>query len=386
MDYAPAPRKSLTGLPVAPQSTAPAYRALSGPGDQAGAGHPRGGGSRLAKEIRRLSDLRQVAGTRPLERLQLLLVCEGQADVVEAVEEAVAGEVVEGEGGGDDGAEAVVLYGPRRVLAAGAAPEVLAGDEHDGTLVLGPVQYEVRVLAPAGEEELAEAGTLYALEGVARDDLVGVHVLPAKRERLALYLRYGVHLAHLHGDAELARGGEAAHHGRRRRDDGAHEVGSAALALTSFEVAVGGRGATLARLQDVRVHAEAHRAPGVAPLEASLREDLVEALLLGLLLDAHGAGDYEGADALFDPVALEDAGGRPQVLDAGVGARAEEDGVHLDLPHGGPGLEVHVLEGPLVTVVLGLGDLPVERDGLRRSRPPGDVRDEVFGLYDDLFI
>src|SRR5918997_3694520 len=442
MDYAPAPRKSLTGLPVAPQSTAPAYRALSGPGDQAGAGHPRGGGSRLAKEIRRLSDLRQVAGTRPLERLQLLLVCEGQADVVEAVEEAVAGEVVEGEGlleagplddapfevhgdpglrvvahdveellhgfpgelhreepylgavvledvgegGGDDGAEAVVLYGPRRVLAAGAAPEVLAGDEHDGALVLGPVQYEVRILAPAGEEELAEAGTLYALEGVARDDLVGVHVLPAKRERLALYLLYGVHLAHLHGDAELARGGEAAHDGRRRRDHGAHEVRPSALALAPLEVAVGGRGAALTGLQDVRVHPEAHRATRVAPLEAGGGEDLVEALLLGLLLDAHGAGDDEGADALFDPVALEDAGGRPQVLDAGVGARAEEDGVHLDLPHRGPRLEVHVPEGPLVAVVLGLGDLPVERDGLRRRRPPRDVRDELFRPYDDFFV
>jgi hypothetical protein len=38
------------------------------------------------------------------------------------------------------------------------------------------VHYEVLVLAPAGEQELSEAGALDALEGIARDDLVRVHV------------------------------------------------------------------------------------------------------------------------------------------------------------------------------------------------------------------
>src|SRR5918995_549491 len=85
-------------------------------------------------------------------------------------------------------------------------------------------------------------------------------------------------------------------------------------------------------------------------------------------------------------MALEDAGGGAQVLDAGVGARPEEDGVDLDLPYLGAGREVHVPQGPLVAVVLGLGDLPVEWDGLRRRRPPGDVGDELFGPYDDLLV
>src|SRR4051794_37090728 len=49
---------------------------------------------------------------------------------------------------------------------------------------------------------------------------------------------------------------------------GAHEVGAAAVALASLEVAVGRRCAALARLQPVVVHRQAHRAARLAPLEA----------------------------------------------------------------------------------------------------------------------
>src|SRR5262245_60942153 len=64
----------------------------------------------------------------------------------------------------------------------------------------------------------------------------------------------------------------------------AHQVRSAARALPALEVAVGGRGRALARLQPVGVHGEAHRAAGLAPLETGVAEHAVEALLLGLRL------------------------------------------------------------------------------------------------------
>jgi hypothetical protein len=79
------------------------------------------------------------------------------------------------------------------VLPARAAAEVFPGEQHDGAVVLGFVHYEVRVLAPRGEEELAEAGALDALEGVARDDLIRVYVVPAERQRLTLDHLYGLH-------------------------------------------------------------------------------------------------------------------------------------------------------------------------------------------------
>ena len=59
------------------------------------------------------------------------------------------------------------------------------------------------------------------------------------------------------------RGGRG--HGRR------DEMGAAATALTALEVAVGGRGAALAGRELVGVHAEAHRATALAPLEARPR-------------------------------------------------------------------------------------------------------------------
>jgi hypothetical protein len=79
------------------------------------------------------------------------------------------------------------------VLAAGAAAEVLPCEKDDRTLVLRFVQDELGVLAPLGEEELAEACALDALEGVARHDLVGVYVVPPERQGLAGDALYGLH-------------------------------------------------------------------------------------------------------------------------------------------------------------------------------------------------
>src|SRR5260370_1509282 len=83
---------------------------------------------------------------------------------------------------------------------------------------------------------------------------------------------------------QLADVDQVAGHRGRGRTRGAHEVRAAAGALPAFEVAVAGRRASLAGRQDVRVHAQAHRAPGVAPLETRGLEDRVEALVFGRTL------------------------------------------------------------------------------------------------------
>src|SRR5262245_12066638 len=71
---------------------------------------------------------------------------------------------------------------------------------------------------------------------------------------------------------------------RCRRHRGRHEMGAALVALAAFEVAVRGRGAALARCELVGIHRKAHGAARLAPFEAGLDEDLVEAFGLGLLL------------------------------------------------------------------------------------------------------
>src|SRR5881275_2875164 len=73
-------------------------------------------------------------------------------------------------------------------------------------------------------------------------------------------------------------------HRRRGRHGRTDEVRPAQLALPALEVPVGGRGAALAGLENVRVHPQAHRAACLAPVESRFPEDPVEPLRLGLTL------------------------------------------------------------------------------------------------------
>src|SRR4051795_10364526 len=98
-------------------------------------------------------------------------VLDRQLDWEQADLGAVRAEDV-GEARRDDGAEAVVLEGPGRVLAARAAAEVAPGDED-----LVARQVPIGLLGPVVEEELAEARALHALEELLGDDLVGVDVV-----------------------------------------------------------------------------------------------------------------------------------------------------------------------------------------------------------------
>src|SRR3954466_2872859 len=104
---------------------------------------------------------------------------------------------------------------------------------------------------------------------------------------------------------------------RRRRHRGADEMGAAALSLPPLEVAVRGRGTALAGIEPVGIHAEAHRAAGLAPLEAGVAEDAVEALFLGLRLYQAGARDHHRhTDVRSLAAALYHGGRGTQVLNA----------------------------------------------------------------------
>src|SRR5271167_4399463 len=78
--------------------------------------------------------------------------------------------------------------------------------------------------------------------------------------------------------------------GRGRDHEGAHQdraTGGAALA--PLEVSVGRARAELVADELVRVHGQAHRAPGIAPLETRVAEDLVDPELGAQEADALGA-------------------------------------------------------------------------------------------------
>src|SRR5262249_56563381 len=86
-----------------------------------------------------------------------------------------------------------------------AGAEVGARDQDGRARVLRLVEHERRVLAPGGEQALAEAHAAHPLEVLGRDDLVGIHVAAAQRHRAA-----GVRDERLHGAYPLYRSAGAA--------------------------------------------------------------------------------------------------------------------------------------------------------------------------------
>src|SRR3954463_154702 len=100
---------------------------------------------------------------------------------------------------------------------------------------------------------------------------------------------------------------------------------AAAGALSTFEVAVRRGRRALSGMQDVRVHAEAHRATGTAPLCTGATKDLVEAFVFSGRLHRHRARYDEHAHSVSHLVSVQNLSDRPQVLDPAVGAGPDED-------------------------------------------------------------
>ena len=130
--------------------------------------------------------------------------------------------------------------------------------------------------------------------------------------------------------------------------------------------------AALAGLKPVGVHRQAHAATRLAPLGAGLGEDAVQPLGLGLVPHLLASRHDQRAHALGDLASLEDPGRGAQVLDAAVGARADEDDVHRDLVDGRARLQPHVFERAPGVVTRGEREArPARARGRshRRSRP-----------------
>src|SRR3954464_11592405 len=100
-------------------------------------------------------------------------------------------------------------------------------------------------------------------------------------------------------------------------------MGATSRPLTSLEVAVGRRRAALTRCELVRVHAQAHRATGTAPLGTRGGEDLVQTLSLCLGANCHRPWNDEHADTVGDATAPQHLRGSAEVFEPAVGAGAD---------------------------------------------------------------
>ena len=159
-------------------------------------------------------------------------------------------------------------------------------------------------------------------------------------------------------------------------------------ALPAFEIPVGGRGAALARTEDVVVHAETHGAAGIAPLEAGLGEDAIEPFPLRLSLDPPRAGHDHRAHAAGHLSALRHFGGFAQIFDPRVGAGPEEYAVDLEAFERRAGPKAHVLERALDTTAARPRDAASAGSGTRlgdlgghpRTGAPGDLGTQRGGI------
>jgi hypothetical protein len=169
---------------------------------------------------------------------------------------------------------------------------------------------------------------------------------------------------------------------------GADQVGAAVAALAALEVAVAGAGAAFVGGEDVGVHADAHTAAGVPPLETGGDENLIETFFFGLGFYAAGAGNYQSLlDGLIDVLAFDEVRGGAEIVDAGIGAAADKDAVDVDVNDGSAGFQSHVLQGALggflvveIFEVVGIGNASGYAADHSGIGAPGDLRSDLFGL------
>lgn len=364
---------------------------------------------------------------------------DGQHAVLEGVVEEDIGE-----GGGDDALDAEVEEGPGGVFTGTTAAEVGAGDDEDLRVAVDALVQDERgvlgavLVAELVEQGAAKTGALDGLEELLGDDGVGVDVGAVHRGgdalqggefgqasggggagggvgvgfvvsgevhnaldfifsgglfvQFLLHVDLGLHLAEdgAGGDV-LAHVGQLANDGGGGSHGGGHEVSATPGTLATLEVTVGGTGTAFLGRENVGVHAQAHGAAGLTPFEARVREDLVKAFGLGLLLNQTRAGDDHGTlDVGGDLLAANNLGGGAEILDTGVGARANENLVDCNVLHGGAGRQAHVFESALagklavlVLEVIGAGNDAVDGDDVLGGGTPGDGGDDVLAVDDD---
>ena len=178
----------------------------------------------------------------------------------------------------------------------------------------------------------------------------------------------------MRGSEQFARIGETTRERGCCGGDWADEVGSAAGALAAFVGAIAGAGAALLGTQDVAVHAEAHRASGAVPLEPCRLEDFIQTFLFRQSADRRRTRHDHRADSACHVATLDHSGSFAQILDARIGAAADEHGVDLQILHRGAGLEAHVHLGAGFGGIAGFGDFARDVHRHRRSGSPADLR------------
>src|ERR1017187_9673998 len=131
---------------------------------------------------------------------------------------------------------------------------------------------------------------------------------------------------------------------RRSRHHGANQMRPPPTPLPPFKIAVAGRGATLSRLLDVRIHSQTHGASRLAPLKPGILKNPVQAFLLRHSLHGLRPRYHHGPHLRIYVMSLRDPSRRPQIFDPRIRARSNEHPINPDVLNLFPGIEAHVLQ------------------------------------------
>src|SRR2546422_8230340 len=120
---------------------------------------------------------------------------------------------------------------------------------------------------------------------------------------------------------------------------------AAVATLTAFEVTVRSAGAAFVRRQYVRVHADAHAAARIAPLEARFRENFVETLFLRSGLNsARPWNDQSLLDVFCDVLPSNEMRRCAKIIQPRICAGADEYAVDQNVHDGRACFQSHVVQ------------------------------------------
>ena len=165
-------------------------------------------------------------------------------------------------------------------------------------------------------------------------------------------------------------------------------------ALPANEIAIRGAGTALAGRHLIGVHAQAHGTARLAPFEAGINEDAVQPFGFGLALHKAGTRYHQRLPHVAGHLAAaHHIGSHAQILDAAVGAAADEDILYGHIFHAGTGGEAHIIQALLRCCALaGIGEAGRighhigDGDHVIRAGTPGDERGNGAAVDGDALV
>src|SRR6185295_11588596 len=115
---------------------------------------------------------------------------------------------------------------------------------------------------------------------------------------------------------------------------GTNEMSTAAATLTAFKISIARRSATLARIKNVGVHAETHRATSLAPFKPCREENTIQSFSFSRLFDSKRTGHNHRPHRFIDVVSTDNPGCGSKIFKPRIRAGANKHTIDRDFLNG----------------------------------------------------